>query len=264
MTSNSTGAGFTGWVSEHKVIAGLAALILVGIIAGAVSGGSKTPTASSPVATATDGATTPAVTPAAVTPAATRKKVPNYRGEGLQAARDDAQKDGFSTVDSHDASGSGRTQILDSNWKVCDQRPAAGVMASTGRAIDFGAVKIEESCPGDPAPTSDGPTPADAPLDLPSVPPPPPAAGSGLKLDGRPVCTPNPYVGSCDVGVLNTGDAITYASVSLIVEQKGMLQEKLSGFIDQLGAGQKRAVTFVGGVTPTGPFTVRLQVDSAS
>jgi len=47
---------------------------------------------------------------------------------------------------SHDALGTDRMQVLDRNWKVCSQTPAAGAH-STDTTIDFGTVKLEESCP---------------------------------------------------------------------------------------------------------------------
>ncbi|MFJ2735764.1 hypothetical protein [Streptomyces sp. NPDC087317] len=38
-------------------------------------------------------------------------------------------------------------QAFDRNWKVCSQNVAAGTTVLTGTTLDFGAVKLEESCP---------------------------------------------------------------------------------------------------------------------
>lgn len=71
----------------------------------------------------------------------------NFIGKGLQTAQDDAQAHGFYNLISHDANGRARHQILDRNWKVCFQAPAAGATVSSDNTIDFGVVKLDESCP---------------------------------------------------------------------------------------------------------------------
>ena len=48
---------------------------------------------------------------------------------------------------SHDATGAGRYQIVDKNWKVCSQNVPSGSPIDRGTRIDFGAVKLEEPCP---------------------------------------------------------------------------------------------------------------------
>lgn len=83
--------------------------------------------------------------------------VPHLVGLGLQAAQDAAQAVGFHNLTSHDSAGRDRHQILDRDWKVCSQTPAAGSRASTGTKVDLGAVKTGESCPA-----TDQPTPAKA------------------------------------------------------------------------------------------------------
>ncbi|MCW7947463.1 hypothetical protein AAW14_37510 [Streptomyces hygroscopicus] len=79
--------------------------------------------------------------------ATAKKTVPNFVGMGLQSAQDTAQKNGFYSLDSHDALGRARMQILDRDWKVCSQNVKAGTNASTDTKLDFGAVKLEETCP---------------------------------------------------------------------------------------------------------------------
>lgn len=75
------------------------------------------------------------------------KAVPNFIGMGLQSAQDTAQKAGFYALKSHDSLGRDRNQILDRDWKVCTQNVAAGKTASTDTKLDFGAVKLDETCP---------------------------------------------------------------------------------------------------------------------
>ncbi|MFD3717260.1 hypothetical protein [Streptomyces sp. NPDC058674] len=106
--------------------------------------GAPTPAAPASSAPATQSTT---VTPAASKPAAPAKTVPNFVGQVLQTAQDGAQAEGFFLLASHDSLGQSRMQVLDRNWKVCTQTPAAGTKASTDTKIDFGTVKIEEACP---------------------------------------------------------------------------------------------------------------------
>ena len=90
------------------------------------------------------------------------RTVPDFIGKGLQTAQDDAQAAGFSSLSSHDASGRARLQILDRDWKVCFQTPAAGSTVGSGSQIDFGVVKLDETCPAtdqgaqSPSPISEG------------------------------------------------------------------------------------------------------------
>jgi uncharacterized protein DUF3761 len=93
--------------------------------------------------------------------------VPPLTGLGLQTAQDTAQAHGFHDLTSHDASGQDRMQILDSNWKVCDQTPAAGTSATADVRIDLGAVKLGEACPGG---ATSAPSPTAAPSTSPATP----------------------------------------------------------------------------------------------
>ncbi|WP_328928654.1 hypothetical protein OG429_31610 [Streptomyces sp. NBC_00190] len=78
---------------------------------------------------------------------AEKATLPVLVGKGLQTAQDEAQAAGFHSLKSHDALGRGRLQAMDRNWKVCSQTPAGGAAVSTDTTIDFGSVKLEESCP---------------------------------------------------------------------------------------------------------------------
>ena len=93
------------------------------------------------------GSQSPTVAATSGVPASAESTVTNFIGKGLQTAQDDAQAAGFHHLTSHDATGRARHQILDRNWKVCFQTPAAGRSASRETTIDFGVVKLEETCP---------------------------------------------------------------------------------------------------------------------
>ena len=105
---------------------------------------SPSPTTTGP--TATTLATQPPTTQAA-TAAPARILVPNMVGEDLQLAQDTMQAAGFYILRSHDATGEGRSQVLDRAWKVCDQLPPGGSTVAASQFIDFGVVKDEEGCP---------------------------------------------------------------------------------------------------------------------
>ncbi|MFD7945230.1 hypothetical protein [Streptomyces sp. NPDC059744] len=98
-------------------------------------------------------APTPSVTVADTAPSAKddkpaeRKAVANFVGMGLQSAQDKAQADGFYNLRSHDSAGRDRLQAFDRNWKVCSQNHAPGKTVPVDTELDFGTVKLEESCP---------------------------------------------------------------------------------------------------------------------
>jgi beta-lactam-binding protein with PASTA domain len=64
----------------------------------------------------------------------------------LQAAQNAIQDAGVFFSRSEDATGKGRSQVIDSNWTVVSQNPPAGSPIGEGDAI-LSAVKIGE--PGD-------------------------------------------------------------------------------------------------------------------
>jgi hypothetical protein len=76
--------------------------------------------------------------------------MPSVVGSGLQDAQNQIQAltgDEIFYTTSHDASGAGRLQVVDANWKVCSQNIPAGRRITKDSQIDFGAVKLGESCP---------------------------------------------------------------------------------------------------------------------
>lgn len=77
--------------------------------------------------------------------------MPDFTGVKLQAAQNAVQGLGVFLSRSHDLRGS-RRQVLDRNWQVCDQTPAAGTKLygskrSLEGKIEFGVVKTDETCP---------------------------------------------------------------------------------------------------------------------
>ncbi|WP_435856657.1 PASTA domain-containing protein [Streptomyces parvus] len=70
-------------------------------------------------------------------------------GLGHESAQDAAQAEGFYSLKSHDSAGQDRMQAFDRNWKACSQNMAPGKVIPTDTTLDFGAVKLEETCPAD-------------------------------------------------------------------------------------------------------------------
>jgi hypothetical protein len=73
--------------------------------------------------------------------------MPSVVGMVLQDAQDLLQAQGSYLMDQVDATGDGRLQIFDSNWKVCSQEPAAGTRLSSADVVTLSTVKLDESCP---------------------------------------------------------------------------------------------------------------------
>jgi hypothetical protein len=77
--------------------------------------------------------------------------MPDFRGMNLQDAQNKVQELGIFYSRSHDLRGS-RLQVSDSNWQVCTQEPSMGTQIKGKAAdyegkIDFGVVKLTETCP---------------------------------------------------------------------------------------------------------------------
>ena len=73
--------------------------------------------------------------------------MPSVVGMVLQDAQDLLQERGSYLMDQADATGQGRFQFLDSNWRVCSQEPAAGAPLSAAQVVTLSAVKLDEACP---------------------------------------------------------------------------------------------------------------------
>ena len=114
---------------------------------------SATSKAAAPVTHAAAATSSISAAPTSTTPAPStatsdsNATLPNLVGQGLVDAQNSAQTAGFADVTSHDATSSGRVQIIDSNWKVCTQSPAPGTNP-VNTPVDLGVVKTDETCPG--------------------------------------------------------------------------------------------------------------------
>jgi len=74
-------------------------------------------------------------------------KMPKLVGKNLQWAQDKLQALGSWVMDQEDASDLDRFQILDSNWKVCSQKPKAGKVIPIDTEVVLKSVKLDERCP---------------------------------------------------------------------------------------------------------------------
>ncbi|WP_445397150.1 PASTA domain-containing protein [Streptomyces sp. LE64] len=76
-------------------------------------------------------------------PPRTEDALPDFVGTSVRAARQSL--DSSTSLSVKDATGEGRKVIVESNWKVCAQRPKAGT-PFTGQPIALDAVKYGERC----------------------------------------------------------------------------------------------------------------------
>lgn len=104
----------------------------------------KAPAASQDSDTKQDNGTAEEDAPAAEQEAETAT-LPDMTGKVLQTAQDEAQALGFYGLTSSDATGQGRFQAFDRNWKVCSQTPKPGEHP-TDTMVNFDTVKLSESC----------------------------------------------------------------------------------------------------------------------
>ncbi|MBW9214767.1 hypothetical protein KV102_07905 [Mumia sp. zg.B53] len=102
------------------------------------------PTEAAPTTPPTEAAAAP--TEASSTASETFR-MPRLVGTNLQLAQDKLQHLGSYVLDQRDALGLDRFQVLDSNWKVCSQKPKAGRTVAVDAVIVLAAVKLEEACP---------------------------------------------------------------------------------------------------------------------
>src|SRR5450759_918961 len=129
------GATAGGRMRHRKAIWAVAVLASLGVVSGC---GSSTPTTPPAVITQTVTVTpappepspsaTPVATPAEPSTSSALEvfTMPNLVGENLQLAQDKLQALGSYLMDQQDAAGLGRIQVLDTNWRVCTQKPAPG------------------------------------------------------------------------------------------------------------------------------------------
>lgn len=145
------------------IAAGVVGTLIVGSIAGCLQDKSD-PAAQPPASTASaathgsapkaKGSQSTAVPQtgdrSSTVPTATSWTMPSLRGSNLQDAQDAIQRltdDAIFFTSSHDVSGASRMQILDRDWRVCSQNIPSGTRINAQSQIDFGVVKLSESCP---------------------------------------------------------------------------------------------------------------------
>ncbi|MCX5557927.1 PASTA domain-containing protein [Streptomyces sp. NBC_00038] len=76
-------------------------------------------------------------------PQAAGSTMPDFKGDSVKAARQSL--DSGTSITVNDVSGQDRFVLMESNWQVCSQEPAAGT-ALDGQPVTLNAVKFEESC----------------------------------------------------------------------------------------------------------------------
>lgn len=69
--------------------------------------------------------------------------MPDFKGKAVKVARD--ALDGGTSLTVNDASGNDRFVLVESNWQVCTQEPAAGAKLD-GQPVTLTAVKFDEAC----------------------------------------------------------------------------------------------------------------------
>lgn len=113
---------------------------------GELSPETTTPTTSSTSSTASTVTTAPTTASTTTVGGTTAERiaVPDVVGRDLQLAQDTMQAAGLYYLMSHDSTGQGRSQVLDRNWQVTDQSPAAGTMVASDQMIDLGAKKFTD------------------------------------------------------------------------------------------------------------------------
>ncbi|MFF9156807.1 hypothetical protein ACF1AB_31790 [Streptomyces sp. NPDC014846] len=67
--------------------------------------------------------------------------MPDFRVKSAQAPRQ-----ALDSSTANDATGASRWVLMESNWQVCKQKPAAGAKLN-GQPVTLDVVKFEEHCP---------------------------------------------------------------------------------------------------------------------
>lgn len=134
----------TNPVKRMVLLCGVAALVLAGCSDETKSQDGDVNSTTSSTAPTTTTTSTGSVATSATTAAAAKITVPNVVGKDLQLAQDTMQAAGLYNLTSHDSTGQARLQVLDRNWVVTDQTPAAGSKVAADQRIDLGAKKFTD------------------------------------------------------------------------------------------------------------------------
>lgn len=124
--------------NRTTTLAALAAIASLMALAGCAS--TATPSGPATVTVTSAPTTDPAVPNEPIpaepaTPAAGKVKVPNGVGKDYQSAQDAWRAAGLVVMPGIDATGANRLMVLDSNWVVISQNPAAGTKVEDGSEI---------------------------------------------------------------------------------------------------------------------------------
>ncbi|MFJ3812163.1 hypothetical protein ACIPWE_38105 [Streptomyces sp. NPDC090073] len=70
--------------------------------------------------------------------------MPDFHVKSVQAPRQ--ALDSSTAITANDATGASRWVLMESNWQVCKQKPAAGTKLN-GQPVTLDVGKFEEHCP---------------------------------------------------------------------------------------------------------------------
>ena len=137
------------WYRRRPAWIGIGVIAMFSTALIAILAAATTPSAPGAPSTS-DGAVSPPAGAPQPEPTASAFTMPNEVGANLQKAQDDIQRTSGNPLfitRSEDATGAGRHQILDRNWKVCSQNVPTGTNVDQSVAIVLGVVQLTESCP---------------------------------------------------------------------------------------------------------------------
>ena len=129
-------------------IFGAVLVLVLSVVVGALARQSSTPIAP-PSPPTSEVAPAPSASSVPTIGAVGTWTMPNLVGANLQEAQDAIQAltgNAIFFTKSHDATGAGRHQILDRDWRVCTQNVQPGTKITAETAIDFGTAKLDERC----------------------------------------------------------------------------------------------------------------------
>jgi ABC-type glycerol-3-phosphate transport system substrate-binding protein len=103
-----------------------------------------TVTPPAPAGTTTNAPPPPAAETTKAPPRVEQGVIPDVVGVNHQLAQDTMQAAGFYILTEEDATGAGRLLIIDRNWVVVSQQPAAGKRVPTDTTIILKSKKLDE------------------------------------------------------------------------------------------------------------------------
>ncbi len=128
--------GRSGTITLVALTAAVPLIALAGCASTATPAGPSTVTVTSAPTTAPPAPVEPVpAEPVPAEPAAGKVKVPNGVGKNYQSAQDAWRAAGLIVMPGTDATGANRLMVLDSNWVVVSQDPAAGTKVEDGSEI---------------------------------------------------------------------------------------------------------------------------------